>query len=91
MRSSISPYIMRLIFLAPLIIVSVVVPWWLALPLWAGYVFAFRGYELIVLGVLLDAYFGAGGLYQALYTLSAAALCLLAEMLRPRMAFYEVE
>ncbi|MBI4086468.1 hypothetical protein HY416_00595 [Candidatus Kaiserbacteria bacterium] len=82
---------MRLICFTLLIIVSVAAPWWFALPLWAGYVFVFRGYEIIALGLLCDAYFGAGGFYQALYTLSASAFCLLAEVLRPRIAFYKVE
>lgn len=79
---------MRFLCFISIVIVSAILPWWLVLPLWACYAFAFQAYELILLGVLLDAYFGYTMPWHILYTLTAAALCFLIELLRPRMAFY---
>lgn len=82
---------MRLIYFILIVIGSVVLPWWFVLPLWLCYAFAFRAYELIALGVFLDACFGYQISWHVLYTLVAVALCVGAEFLKPRIAFYSRE
>lgn len=41
-----------------IIILTPVMPWWLFAIVAIGYCYRFTGYELIVLGVLIDAYYG---------------------------------
>ena len=79
---------MRSIFFIGVVIASVVLPWWLALPLFAYYAFVFRAYELIVLGILLDAYFGYMLPWHVFYTVAALALYMGMEFLKPRVAWY---
>ena len=79
---------MRSIFFIGVVIASVVLPWWLVLPLFAYYAFVFRAYELIVLGILLDAYFGYMLPWHVFYTVVAPALYISMEFLKPRVAWY---
>lgn len=79
---------MRPLYFMSIVIASVVLPWWLVLPLWVCYACVFRPYELIALGVLLDAYFGYAMPWHVFYTLNAAILFLVAEFLKPRVALY---
>ena len=67
--------------------VSVVLPWWLVLPIWVFYGFRFGGYELIALGVLLDAYFGYGASWNVFYVLAAVVICIVVAVVKPRMRF----
>ena len=78
---------MRLLYILLLVIVSVIAPWWCTLILWIPYAFRFRAYELIALGILLDAYFGYATLWHIFYTVSATVLYFGVELLRPRIAF----
>lgn len=80
---------MRVIYFVLIVIASVTVPWWLAITLWAVYAFIFGAYELIVLGVLLDAYFGYVSFFNVFYLVAAVILCVGVELLRPRLAFYD--
>lgn len=82
----------RLIFFVGVSLASITLPWWAVLPLWAVYALAYTGYELVVLGILLDAYFGysAGGLH-IFYTAAAAGICILATLIKPRIAWYHDE
>lgn len=80
---------MRPIYFIGILIASVVLPWWIVLPLWVCYAFAFRAYELIVLGTALDAYFGYALPWHVFYTMAAAVVCAGAEFLKPRIAWYD--
>lgn len=82
---------MRLGFFVGIVIVSVTLSWWLVLPLWILYAFRFRAYELIILGILMDAYFGYALSWHMLYTVVAVILCVSSELLKPRLAFYKTD
>lgn len=79
---------MRLVCFIGLVVGSVVLPWWFLLPLWTLYAFAFQAYELIALGMLLDAYFGYAMPWHVFYTVTATLVCIGAELVKPRIAFY---
>jgi len=76
---------MRVVSFLIVVIVSVAAPWWFLLLLAAAYALFFGGLELVVLGVLLDGYFGYAG-QHVLYTVAAAALSAAAATVRPRIA-----
>lgn len=80
---------MRIVFFIVLIAVTVAVPWWLVVPLWAVYALRYVAYELVVLGIALDAYFGMMMPWHVVYTVSAFVVCLGAEWLKPRMSLYD--
>lgn len=63
--------------------------WWLIIPIWLGYAFLYTGYELILLGVLLDAFLGHGERVPVLYTLIAVGACILGVLVRSRMSMAE--
>lgn len=69
-------------------VLSVLLPWWLVLPVWGAYAYALPAYELIVIGLLLDAYHGTGseGWY---YTVAALVITAGLELLKPHLSFYE--
>ena len=77
-----------LLFLA-LIFLSVSLPWWLFVLAALLYSLLYTPYELVILGALLDGYFGAGGSFMPYYTLSLTALVLGSEWLRPRLTWHE--
>ena len=78
---------MRFIYLILTVLASVILPWWLVLPLWIWYAFTSKAYALIALGILLDAYFGYAMPWHVLYTLAAVTLCVGITFLKPRIAF----
>lgn len=82
---------MRIVYFIVLLFCAGVLPWWLILLLFAWYAFAYRGYELIALGVLLDAYFGYAFPWHVVYTLAAGGIVLCAEVLKPRIALYTTD
>lgn len=63
-------------------------------PLWAFslaalvYAFAFSPYELLLIGVLIDAGFGSPGGTSYGYTAVAAGACIIAAYLRPYLSVY---
>jgi len=60
---------------------------WLVLPVAMLHALAWFGLELILIGAVFDAYFGAGhGVPH--YTLIAISLVVVAEWLKPRLSFY---
>ena len=71
-----------------ILVAPAILPWWLLVPLWAYYAFVFRAYELVVLGVFLDAYVGYALPWHIFYTLSGSLLFFIAEFLKPRMTLY---
>lgn len=82
---------MRFIYALLVMFFSLVVPWWLVVPLWVGYALLGTTYELIVLGVLLDAYLSAGAPYPLYYTITAFVIVLGMLWLKPRMSFFRTE
>lgn len=77
---------MRFFYCAVIIIAAILLPWWAAAILWVWYAFVFRAYELVVLGILLDAYFGYVFPWHLFYTLVATLICFGAELVKPRIA-----
>ena len=69
-------------------VLTVMLPWWLVVPLWALYVLVYDGYELVVFGVCMDAYVGIGGVWSMLYTSAATVIVICGLLIRPRLAFY---
>jgi len=67
---------------------SVLLPWWLVLPVWVAYAYALPAYELVVIGLLLDAYHAAGS-FEGYYTVSALVITAGLELLKPHLSFYE--
>ena len=61
-------------------------PWWLVVPLWIGYVLMYDGYELVLLGVCMDAYMGTEGMWSVFYTCAAAIVVVSGLLLKPRLA-----
>lgn len=80
---------MRLIYFIAIVVASVVLAWWLVVLLWVLYALMFRAYELIALGILLDAYFGYVLPWHVFYTVAATLVCIGASVLKPRMMFYD--
>ena len=78
---------MRPVYFIGVVIVSVIAPWWLTMLFFAWYAVQSRAYELVALGMLLDAYFGYTLPWQCVYTAVAAGLYIAAELLKPRLAF----
>lgn len=82
---------MRALFFGIVLCLSVIMPWYLTVPLWCVYAARYpAAYELVVLGIALDAYFGAPGV-APLYTLMGAAVAAVAEFLKPRIRWYARE
>lgn len=78
---------MRFIYFIGIVIISVTLPWWLAVLIWVLYAFRFQAYELVALGTLLDAYFGYALPWQVFYTVAAVFVCIGAALVKPRVAF----
>lgn len=79
---------MRIFFSLVVFALTFVLPWWLVIPLWILFVLAYDGYELIVLGVCMDAYVGTNGTWSLFYTLAAALVIIGGLLIKPRLAFY---
>ncbi len=68
--------------------------WWCAIPLTIAYVWYYQGYELIVLGVLIDIQFLSGiriPYYTFIFLLLVIVAHVIKPMVRPRHSFYEIE
>ncbi len=76
---------MRVLSFILIVCISFVCPWWALAPIWLAYAVRHSAYELIVLGCMLDAYFGAT-FFHATYTAMAVVVCVGMEWLRPRIA-----
>ncbi len=81
---------MRFLFFIFLILLTLSLPWWAIIPLWLLYAFRYTAYELVVFGVLLDAYVGAGTPFHVVYTGIATLSCIGMEWLKPRMVTSEL-
>lgn len=83
---------MRLFFFVVLIFSAYLLPIWLFLLLCFAYAVLFQAYELLILGLLVDAQFGIGVFpYSALYTLSIGTIIFVAEIIKPYLLFYREE
>jgi F0F1-type ATP synthase assembly protein I len=76
---------MRIVYFLLLVVASVIFPWWLVLPLFGLSAFVCGAYELIVLGILLDAYFGSESFFSVFHLSVAVIACLVAAFLKPRV------
>lgn len=64
-------------------------PWWMCALYAAGYALWRPAYELVPLGVIVDAHFGAfSGGAGVWYTLLFTTLLFTAETLKPRLSYY---
>lgn len=64
-------------------------PWWLALLAGLLYVLCWPGFELLILGVVVDSVFGHVSLHAfPLYTLVSGTLIVAAAVLKPHVAYY---
>jgi hypothetical protein len=80
----------RIITFCILIGIALLAPLWLFLVCAALYALTVRGYELIVLGMFIDAQFGvASTSFPYLYTVSTGAIILVLELAKPHLTFYE--
>ena len=77
----------RLIAFFTLLILSTVVPIYLFVPLIFAYALAWRSYELILLGMLVDAYFGLGPTIPY-YTIYTCAIVACVEWIKPSLLVY---
>ncbi len=66
-------------------------PYALSLAAVCVYAFAFRAYELIIIGMFIDAGFGAAAPFPYLYTVSYGVIMFCAEFLKPWFSFYNTE
>lgn len=60
---------------------------WLVAPLAVAYSLVFFAPELIVFGVLIDAYFGFGNAVPV-YVIGASLIVVVSELLKPHLSFY---
>jgi hypothetical protein len=80
---------MRILFLLALVVIGYSTPFWFFIVCGALYVILWQGYELMVLGVLIDAQFAEPSIpLMYLYTLSSTALMLFALAIKPHLRFY---
>lgn len=79
---------MRVLFFGILVLIALTTPYFVAIILSAPYAFRYTAYELIVLGVFLDALLGAST-FSLFYTIVLSAVFLLIEALKPFLIFYE--
>lgn len=81
---------MRIFIFCILILIALLSPFWFFAFLALLYALWQRGFELIALGMCIDAQFGTAGVaFPYLYTVSMGAIVLILELLKPHLAFYE--
>lgn len=73
-----------------LLLLSASAPLWLFVLCAIAYMFRFTAYEVIVLGVCIDVYYGGGGISIPYYTLGSTLLLLLIEYAKPYISLYNV-
>ena len=83
---------MRVLFFVGVVIVAGALPWWALLFVAGAYAFRYRAWELVFLGVFLDAFFGHTAPFLPVplwYTLAAALLVGGLQIVKPRLAFVQ--
>lgn len=81
---SFSPLLIRTLVFITLGIVWYFAVWLIAAPLTLWYVYNFRAYELVVLGLALDGYFLSAPAFPY-YTVGFLGLCISIELLKPQL------
>lgn len=80
---------MRIIIFIGLLVLSLFVPFWIFLPFVFLYALWQSAYELIILGMFIDAQFGLSAVsFGYLYTFTLGTIVLVAEFIKPHMSFY---
>lgn len=77
----------RIIVFFTLLVLSTMMPLFVFVPAALMYALVWRGYELIMLGMLIDAYFGVD-VVVPYYTLIAGFLVASAEWVKPSLLVY---
>lgn len=79
---------MRVFVFAIFILSALTAPYWMTLCLGVLYAFRYTAYELIVLGVFLDALLSATTILP-LYTIALAVIVFCVELVKPLLTFYD--
>ena len=82
--------IVRILFFTALLLIGLMLPWYFVLFGMLAYVFVYRGYEVLFVGVLLDAQFGISS-FSLVYTSISAGMLVVAEFVKPHIVLYERE
>lgn len=77
----------RILAGALMLFLGVLLPPWLLMPFFVLHALAWFGYELIIIGALIDAYFG-GSTALPLYTIFATGVVVCIEFAKPYLSFY---
>lgn len=80
---------MRLILFIGILFLSTFIHPLLLMVLVVGYTALFPAYELLLLALLLDAYYGSGVAIVPLYTSGCVLLLLSAEYIKPKLQWYQ--
>ena len=81
---------MRIFAFISLAVLSLIVPFYIFVIATIGYVLFFRGYEIIILGIVIDSFFGTGDIYLSLYYTSATlAVVILVNLMKPHLSLYD--
>ncbi len=80
--------ILRILFFSFLVFATVVAP----TPVFIGgallYAFRYTAYELLLLAVCIDAYYGVGVFFVPYYTIITCAGLIFIEWMKPRISLY---
>ena len=76
-----------MISIITLLFLSILVPYPLTLALFVAHALVWWGYELLVIAVAIDIYFGHSTTYPV-YLLTTAGILVVVEWLKPRLLFY---
>lgn len=79
--------IFRCISALVILIAALFVSPWLALPLALAHAYLWRAYELAVIGVMIDAYFGVVA-FVPYYTLAAFFILTVAAWIKPHLSLH---
>lgn len=63
--------------------------WWCALPAYFTHLYVYRAFEIPIIALLVDAYFGAFYTFPYLSVVALVSVVLF-EIFKPRLLFYEV-
>lgn len=74
--------IVRLLFLTVLMTLTLLVPWWLTVLIAIPYLYAYRGFEVPLLMILVDGYYGTLAT-MPLLSIITLGLCMIIESIKP--------
>lgn len=74
--------IVRLLFLVAVITLALLVPWWVTIIIAVPYLYLYRGFELPLVMILVDGYYGT--LTTApLLSITTLGVCMIVESIKP--------